>query len=144
MNQEKKQILEMLAQNKITVLEAEQLLNALEQPTTINNGHSATNAGQKKWKYLRVSVQPAPNAPPEHAQVVNVRIPIQLLRAGIKLTSLIPLQAQQQINSALQEKGINIDLTQIKASDLEELLESLSEFTVDVRQPYETVQVYCE
>jgi len=41
---------------------------------------------------------------------VNIRIPFQLLRAGIKLASVVPVDVQGKVNDALKEKGINIDL----------------------------------
>lgn len=63
---------------------------------------------------------------------VNVKIPLALVRAGLKLTSLIPPQAQDQINKTMAEKGMHFDLSNFKPVDLEELIEALREMEVDV------------
>jgi hypothetical protein len=43
----------------------------------------------------------------------NVRAPLQLLRAGVRLASLIPPQAQNEVNTALRRQGVGFDLSQI-------------------------------
>jgi hypothetical protein len=75
---------------------------------------------------------------------VNVRVPLQLLRAGVRLTSLIPPQALSQVNVELNKSGVPIDLTQLKPQHIEELIEQLDDVTVDVDQPEARVQVFCE
>jgi hypothetical protein len=75
---------------------------------------------------------------------VNVRVPLQLLRAGVRLTSLIPPQALTQVNAELTRSGVPIDLTQLKPQHIEELIEQLDVLTVDVDQPDTNVQVFCE
>jgi hypothetical protein len=73
-----------------------------------------------------------------------VRVPLQLLRAGVRLASLIPPQALSQANEGLARSGVPIDLTQLKPQHIEELIEQLDDITVDVDQPDAKVQVYCE
>src|ERR1035438_1639759 len=46
-------------------------------------------------------------------------VPMQLLRAGVKLASLLPAQALRSANHAMQQQGIPIDLTQIKPENEE-------------------------
>jgi len=73
---------------------------------------------------------------------------MQLLRAGVKLAYLIPAAAMQKANLAMHEQGIPVDLTQIKPENLEELVEQLSDLTVDVDQKDANtkvkVRVFCE
>ncbi len=145
MTENRRQILEMLAAGKITADEAERLMSALygegngdSQPT----GNTVTTPARARPKYLRVMVhdESRNDSPTE----VNVRIPMQLLRAGVRLASLIPIQAREQVNHALREQGIQIDLTQIKPENLEELVDQLSELTVDVDDKHSKVRVFCE
>ena len=75
---------------------------------------------------------------------INVRVPLQLLRAGVRLTSLIPPQAITYVNSELTRSGVPIDLTQLKPQHIEELIEQLDDITIDVDQPDTKVQVFCE
>jgi hypothetical protein len=68
----------------------------------------------------------------------------RLLRAGVRLTSLIPPQALTQVNAELNKSGVPIDLTQLKPQHVEDLIEQLDDITVDVDQPDTKVQVFCE
>jgi hypothetical protein len=77
---------------------------------------------------------------------VNVRVPLQLLRAGVRLASLIPPQAQDEVNDALRVRGVGFDLSQIKPENLDELIDQLADLTVDVDQEQKNlrVRVFCE
>ena len=140
MNEQRKDILDMLAEGKITAEEAEQLIAALErdQPPAA----SSLDARPKgKAKYLRVVVDALENGEPAR---VNVRVPLQLLRAGVRLAALIPAQALGQANAELNRSGVPFDLTQLKPEQLEALVEHLDEMTVEVDQPDAKVRVFCE
>jgi len=93
-------------------------------------------------RYLRVVV--VDNSGGDGPGRVNIRVPLQLLRAGVRLTSLIPLQALTRVNAELSKSGVPIDLTELKPQQLEELIEQLDELTVDVDDPDTKVQVFCE
>ena len=140
MNEQRRQVLQMLAEGKITPDEAESLIAALERDAP--DPPPATPG--RKPKYLRVTVSSADNFGGDGPGRVNVRIPLQLLRAGVRLASLIPPQALSQANEGLARSGVPIDLTQLKPQHIEELIEQLDDITVDVDQPDAKVQVYCE
>jgi hypothetical protein len=138
MQAERKKILEMLAEGKISVEEAERLLAAL------NGGGDAeeqTVSTGRKPKYLRVQVEPKPGS--ANGERVNVRVPINLIRAGLKWASFIPNHAQHKVGDALKKKGVNIDLGNITPEDLEELILNLNDLQVEVDGD-ETVRVFCE
>jgi len=146
MTDNKKRILEMLAEKKITVDEAERLLGLVESQGDDEAGVSEA-AGVKKHspKYLRVVVQPnAEGTPGSRTERVNIRVPMALIRAGIKLTSLIPASATNHVNATLREKGVDLDLSNIKADDIEQLVEALSDLEVDVQSNKEKVNIYVE
>jgi len=140
MNEEKRKILEMLSAGKITVEGAEKLLAAISDTPSdwMKKEGQASKTGPK---YLRVLVEPSPGH--ESGERVNIRVPIKLLRAGIKLASLVPNHAQGKINSALHEKGINLDLSQITEENLEEIVDSLNDLTVDV-EGKESIRIFSE
>ena len=132
----------MLAQGKITVEEAERLLFLVDQPTGAEaRGESTSETGKPAPKYLRVIIEDGEGPQSEH---VNIRVPMGLIRAGVKLASVLPSGATSKVNEKLKEKGIPIDLGKIKAEDLEDLVNSLSDFQVDVQDGKERVRVFVE
>jgi len=146
MNEHRRQILQMLAEGKINADEAERLITATEEPASkMSEPRSATRP-----KFLRVLVdaEEGSSGAYDGPTKVNVRVPMQLLRAGVRLAGLIPVQALNRANQAMQEKGVPIDLSQIKPENLEDLVEQLNDLTVDVDQNEAgakvKVRVFCE
>jgi len=139
MSEERKKILNMLAEGKISVEEAEKLLSAISaQEEETSPGEKS---GLSKLKYLRVVVEPGEKS--EKAERVNIRVPIKLIRAGIKLASLLPNDVQGKVDDALKEKGLNLDFSQINEENIQEIVESLRDLTVDV-EGQDRVRIYCE
>jgi hypothetical protein len=141
MTNDRRAVLQMLAEGKINAEEAERLLSALDRngasaPTaTAVAGHNAAP------KYLRVTVDALEDTKPVK---VNVRVPMALLRAGVRLTSLIPPAARDQVNAELAKNGVPFDIGQLKPENLEDLIAHLDDFTVDVDAQDAKVRVYCE
>lgn len=148
MNENRRQILDMLAAGKITSDEAERLLAALEPAPTDFTGAIAGAAVKTRAKYLRVLVEAGEDMTGMKGQTtVNVRVPMQLLRAGVRLASLIPAQAHGQLDEAFSRHGVPITLSQIKPDNLEELIDHLEDLTVDVDGKdgnMTKVRVFCE
>lgn len=152
-NENRRQILDMLAGGKITAEEAERLLAALD-PTPATVEFSGTTKGsdgaavKTRAKYLRVLVEADESMTGMKGNTtVNVRVPMQLLRAGVRLASLIPQQAHDQLDEALSKHGVPITLSQIKPENLEELIDYLEDLTVDVNGTdgnVTKVKVFCE
>ena len=155
MNENRRQILEMLAAGKITADEAERLIAALGTERTIPVGEYSGPLGgsnsatvKTRAKYLRVLVEADEATTGMKGQTkVNVRVPMQLLRAGVRLTSLIPVQAHKQLDDALNKHGVPLTLSQIRPENLEELIDHLEDLTVDVSGSEGNttkVRVFCE
>lgn len=133
MNEDRNRILSMLAEGKITAEEAERLLDALDSRA----GGTAAPAGPAvtgdpgpllealpKFLYVKVNAANGDN--------VDVKIPIALVRSGLKLTSLIPPQAMDQINDSMSEHGMSMDFSNLKPEDIDDLVEALREMEVNV------------
>ena len=138
MQTERKKILEMLASGKINVDEAERLLNAIYED--VDDQNQTVPAGRKP-KYLRVLVEPKSGS--SNGERVNVRVPINLIRAGLKWASFIPKHSQKKVGDALKEKGLDMDFTNITPQDLDELIINLNDLQVEVDGD-EVVRVFCE
>jgi hypothetical protein len=127
MGEERNRILDLLAAGKITAEEAARLLDALAARAAQTAAEPAAKpnpASPSKFIYVKVLSAKGDN--------VNVKIPLSLVRAGLKLTSLIPPQAVDQINKSMSEHGMSMDLQNLKPEDLEELIESLREMEINV------------
>ena len=66
------------------------------------------------------------------------------MRAGVKLTSIIPPRARTEVNAALAKEGIDIDIGKLTPESLEEIVEQLRDFSVDVDNEKAKVRVFCE
>ena len=140
MDKDRRKILEMLSAGKISVEEAERLLAALSQSTA--EAASDSSSGRNfKPKYLRVLVEPAPGN--NHGDRVNIRVPLNLIRAGLKWASFIPEHTQVKVGDALKQKGIEADFSKMTAEDLEELIVNINDLQVEV-EGEEIVKVFCE
>ena len=147
MSDNKKRILEMLAQNKISADDAYRLLNAVDagENEGAGAGRTAGTGMREKARYLRVTVLPTSDSAQGDVDRVNIRVPMSLIRAGIKLTSLIPPEARDKVDGALREKGIDFDMRHLKPEDLEDIIEALSDLEVDVvSRKGEKVRVFVE
>lgn len=143
MSEERKRILGMLAEGKITAEEAEMLLDSLgapaeptvpvtPAPTEWPQGPSAT--GTPKYMYVKVTGK----------DLIDVKVPLAVLRAGLKLTALIPPQAMDQISESMGKHGMSIDFNNLKPEDVEELIASLREMEVNVQSADgDHIRVFC-
>lgn len=147
MSEDRKRILGMLAAGKITAGEAETLLDALQETPPAAEMPAAGSTPTSEWpegpsatgipKFLYVKVTGGKDK-------VDVKVPLGVLRAGLKLTSLIPSQAMDQINESIGEHGMSIDLNNIKPEDVDTLIESLREMEINVNsESGEQVRVFC-
>lgn len=137
MSRERAKILKMVAEGTITPEEGEKLLSRLDSSTattTVDESEAKPGSEERKsgpLKYLRVVV--------DGDDKVNIRVPIGLIRTGIKLSTLIPLHASEH----LTEHGI--DLSQFNNLDGEELMEALRDLKVDVdSEDGDIVRIFCE
>lgn len=139
MNEERRKILDMLAQGKITAAEAEKLLDAVGATAPGPSGEGAP--GARSWRYLRVQVDPGPHS--ESGDRVNIRVPFKLIRAGLKFAAFIPREAHDKVNQAFKDKGMDIDLARITPKDLEDIVANLDDMTVEV-DGKDKVRIFCE
>ena len=134
MSEETRKVLEMLSNGKVTVQEAEQLLQAVAAP--------GPTADEKKTepRYFRILV----NKPPrdgKKAEAVNIRVPMTVVRGGLRLGALVPgMLGNKKIQLA---NGNELDLSKVTYTDLEAMIKDIGELTVDVDGDAQ-VRIRCE
>jgi hypothetical protein len=151
MSENQKRILDLLAQGKISVSEAESLLSltGTEKESANRDADSSTPGAVPRYLYVVVETKPGavhrdPKSGREWHGNVKVRIPFGLIRAGMKLATLIPTEAAGKVNDAMKEKGMDFDLRHLKPEDLEELITALRDNAINVDSDNETVRIYAE
>ena len=139
MSNEKRKVLEMLAAGRITAEDAERLLNRLGTAPRITAGEGSDSGdgepetAKRPLRYLRVVVDSS------EGDKVNIRVPLALVRTGIKLSTMLPAEAAD----TLRERGV--DLSELQGLKGEELIEALRELQVDVDSTEgDVVRVFCE
>ncbi|TVR54869.1 MAG: hypothetical protein EA425_01225 [Puniceicoccaceae bacterium] len=155
MSEESRRILNLLAEGKLSVDEAERLLAAVagvSGGTARGGGSRSAGAGAA----VEEPVMVVKKAPPRFLRVqvrssgdqdhVNIRVPLNLLRAGMKLTALLPEEAREKVQAAMKEKGVpfDLDLNKMNPEAIEEVIEALCDFTVEVGDKEDQVRIFCE
>src|SRR5215475_15357110 len=124
MNEDTRKVLEMLSEGKISVQEAEQLLNAVSAP-----GGQPADDRKVEPKYFRILVN-KPARDGRKAEAVNVRVPMTVVRGGLRLGALVPtMLGKKKIQLG---NGNELDLSKVTYSDLEGMIKDIGELTVDV------------
>jgi hypothetical protein len=123
MSEETRRVLELLSQGKVSVLEAEQLLHAVASP--------ADHGEERRVdpRYFRILI----NKPPRNgkkAENVNIKVPISVVRGGLRLSALFPgLMARKKV---MLKDGTELDFSKVSYEDLEGMIKDIGELTVDV------------
>ena len=141
MFEEQRKVLNMLAEGKIDTDQAEKLLAAIGQ-VDVKREASAAVSGTSKPKFLKIVVNPKEGH--NHKDRVNIKIPIMLIKAGIKLGSVLPEHSRDKIGQHLKAKGLDIDLGKLDSESLDNLLQALKETSIDVEDDHETVKIFCD
>ena len=145
MSEDRRTILEMLATGRITAEEADRLLAAMEGGARASGAAAASGSPSNRIppKYLRIAVDTDEEGEGGPTKV-NIRVPMQLLRAGVRLASIIQPKARDEVNAAMREHGVPFDINQLKLENLEELVEHLGDLQVDVDEKRTKVRIFCE
>ncbi|HKT80949.1 MAG TPA: hypothetical protein VJP86_12060 [Vicinamibacterales bacterium] len=133
MTEERRQVLEMLSSGKITVAEAEQLLQAVSTPES--------DAPKAEPRYFRILVN-KPARDGKKAENVNIKVPITVVRGGLRIGAFFPgLLGKKKIQL---DNGTELDLSKIHYTDLEAMIKDIGELTVDVDGGDAQVRIRCE
>ncbi|MCP4547007.1 MAG: hypothetical protein GY835_11130 [bacterium] len=158
MSEEKKQVLDMLAEGKITAEEAERLLERLEPFGGRKHRHEDRPHKGKRFRFQKdfhLDTNPKENEPQptscgalkflrvlvnsNDGDTVNIRVPLALIKTGISLSTMLPSDA----NEKLEANGI--DLSSLSKMKGDELVEALRELQVNVdANDGSTVRIFCE
>jgi hypothetical protein len=116
------------------VEEAEQLLHAVTSPGATVDDKKA------EPRYFRILVN-KPAREGKKAEAVNIRVPITVVRGGLRLGALFPgMLGKKKIQL---DNGTELDLSKVTYTDLEAMIKDIGELTVDVDGDAQ-VRIRCE
>jgi hypothetical protein len=171
MSEETRRVLDLLAQGKITVEEADRLLAAIGPASSGSGAASAAAAGMgtataeaAPAKYLRIAVTKTrswSDDEGEHARrawmwpgyqggrsrEVTIRVPVSLVRNGMRLGAMIPGLSGAGLQARLRERGVDVDLSKIDAETIDQLVGEFGEMNIDIdsgRGRKAQVRITCE
>jgi hypothetical protein len=134
MSEERRQVLEMLSQGKVSVQEAEQLLQAVV-------AGQAADEKKEEPKYFRIQVN-KPAREGKKAENVNIRVPMTVVRGGLRIGALFPgMMAKKKIQLG---NGTELDLSKVTYQDLEAMIKDIGELSVDVDGGDAQIRIRCE
>ena len=148
MSDDRRKILDMLASGRLSADEADRLLAALDRrgagPAGGRVGEPVRAMGSTP-KYLRVEVTKL-RGDGDDTKNVNIRVPLQLLRAGVKLPGLLPPRARDELNAAMRHKGVAFDFNQLRPDNVDTLIAALAEASIDIdaHDGRSRVRISCE
>jgi hypothetical protein len=140
MNEHRRQILDMLAAGKITADEADKLLQALPPEAT----DLASDTRREGGKFFRIEVRrPARDGCSE--KKVDIRVPVTVVRSGLKLGSLLrgfkDDRWSGKLSDRLRAHGVDVDWDHLDMAQLETLIAQVGDVSIDVDDGRATIRV---
>jgi hypothetical protein len=146
MSDETRRVLELLAQGKVTVEEADQLLRALRGQSAVGDATPKVDVAgavpAAKPRFIRIHVH-KPGKDGREPKDVNIRVPMAIVRGGMKLGTMIP-GWHSHMSARLRERGVDVDFAKLDPAAIEALLADLGELNIDINGTGEQVRITCE
>jgi hypothetical protein len=147
MSDDTRRILDLLAQGKVTVDEADQLMSAIGAPSSQASAAEAPPAPdapeRPKPRWLRINVHQTAKEG-KHDKDVNIRVPIAIVKTGMRLGALIPGLAGDQVAARMREKGLDVDFSKLDAATIETMLKELGDTNIEIDSGRAQVRITCE
>ena len=147
-----RQILELLSQGKITVDDADRLLKAMAESrgaASSNAGEAAGDKDARRPRWLRINIHKMANDQRPHAKDVNIRVPLGVVRGGMRLGAIIASFAGEKAAQRMKARGVDLDLSAINndlskmnGPEFDAFLNSLHD--IDIDDGKSQVRITCE
>jgi hypothetical protein len=141
MSDETRRILDLLAQGKITVDEADQLLRALGAEPGAATGRSE-RGDKPRPRYLKIAVRKPPGDRGA-GKDVTIRVPLGIVRSGMRLGAIIPAFAGEQATARMREHGLDVDFSKLDSTTIDSMLNDF-EMDIESESGRKTVHISCE
>jgi SHOCT-like protein len=146
MTDERRRVLDLLAQGKITVDEADQLMRAIDA----RREEPAAGGPSPMPRWVRIQVQ-KPSKDGREGKEVNIRVPIAVVKGGMRLGAIIATFAGEKAAQRMKDRGIDLDLSKINGdfskmngAEFEAFMKSLADVNIELDDGKSQVRITCE
>jgi hypothetical protein len=147
-----RRILDMLSQGKITVDEADRLIKAMsaDRPAETAATDTATDDRQR-IRWFRINIHKPAKDPTHRPKDVNIRVPIAVVKGGMRLGAIIATFAGENAAQRMKERGLDLDLSTINGdlsrmngAEFDTFLKSLDDTNIEIDDGKSQVRITCE
>ena len=146
-----RRILDMLQDGKITVDEADRLIKALGADRPAESAADTAADTRERVRWIRINIQKPANNADHKAKNVNIRVPIAIVKGGMRLGAIIGTFAGEKAARRMKAQGLDIDLAKISSDlsqmngpEFDEFLRSLNETNIEIDDGKSTVRITAE
>ena len=152
MGDETRRVLDLVAQGKITVDEADQLLAAIGEPAPVSESAAAppVDGDRPAPRWVRINVH-TPAREGHREKDVNIRVPVSVMKGGMRLGALIATFAGEKAARRMRARGVDLDLSKINGDfsklngpDFDQFLKSLDDVNIEIDDGKSQVRINAE
>jgi hypothetical protein len=147
-----RRILDMLAQGKVTVDEADRLIKAVgaDRPAEAAAADTPTD-GRQRPRWFRINIHKPAKDETHRPKDVNIRVPIAVVKGGMRLGAIIGTFAGEKAAQRMKARGLDIDLSAINGDlsrmngpEFDAFLKTLDDMNIEIDDGKSQVRITAE
>ena len=75
---------------------------------------------------------------------MNIRVPLPILKGGMRLGALLPGSLGENIGARLRERGFDCDFSNLDSATIDAVFSELTDMGIDVESGKAQVRISCE
>jgi len=146
-----RRVLDMLAQGKITVDEADRLIKAVTAERATASDREPAPGDRPHARWFRINIHKPAKDQLHKPKDVNIRVPIAVVKGGMRLGAIIATFAGEKAAQRMKERGVDLDLASINGdfsrmngAEFDSFLRSLDEMNIEVDDGKSQVRITTE
>jgi hypothetical protein len=147
-----RRILDMLAQGKITVDDADRLLKAVGADRPADAADAATaGGGEARPRWFRINIHKFAKSDGHAPKDVTIRVPIAVVKGGMRLGAIIATFAGEKAAQRMKARGVDLDLSTINGDlsrmngdEFAAFLKSLDDMNIEIDDGKSQVRITAE
>ena len=146
-----RRILEMLSQGKITVDDADRLIQAVSADRAAAVPADTAADARPRARWFRINIHKPAKDEAHRAKDVNIRVPVAVVKGGMRLGAIIATFAGKNAAHKMKKDGVDIDLSTLNGDlsrmngpEFDTFLKSLDETDIEIDDGKARVRITCE